>query len=89
MYRGCRQVMSQQWPAQLGSAFHGLAPASQFGILNERLDSAPVIPADAVKAARKSLEPLRLICDSPLEHEILKQLLSIVYALEKSSKFGT
>lgn len=89
MLRGCSLVMAQRWPEKFGTAFQSLGLDCQLEVASTRMGCLPTIESRLVNPARASLEQLKPLCENAAERKVLQHLLSVIYALEVSSREGT
>jgi len=88
MLRGCNLVMAQNWPEKFGTAFRLLGSDCQLEVAAARMSCLPTIESRLIDPAKASLEQLKPLCENVVEIKVLQHLLSVVYALEVSSREG-
>jgi hypothetical protein len=88
MWHGAQLVLAQHCLKKERTVFHSLSFSDQLEEASTRLQDTPLIDPAKVHAARKSLEQLLPLCNTPIQKRVLQGQLEIIYSLSISSRIG-
>lgn len=86
--RGVNLVTTQDWASKFGTVFKALTPEEQEAVAFERLTTAPVLSAPAIKQGMDSLERFKPLCTEPLAAKIVNLYMEVLQTCQKSSHEG-